>query len=658
VIAHSTHLPQLRCVAAWLIGISLTCSAAVSHFSTSKLLADDVSDDHANVSDEQATDYQPPSSDAGYGDEYGSYDSEFGSYGPSRRTGYRPTYTHDGNYRQPVAISFVDSTAALLTTKLSGEVLELEWSPTDFQQCQIRRVHSDPSCSWGDVIVLSNNLVAIAESRAEQVVFFQRKDGGWKPVVHFATPGRAHSLAWDSERRQLIATGQWSQQLFRWECSGLELASKASWHELPAVNLGMCGGELLLLPKHNLLMVTDAFGSNYRLLDRSTGQIVKREKVYGHNITGLASVHDESLVLFPHQLISETSQSVQNEITWGALMSNNLRWLQIDRLRDQSGHDIFRKGRFYPLGTNGDGCGDPSSLAVSTTGLLAVTLGGTNRVAIGKENEYYFRQIDVGYHPVSCQFSPDQQSLIVVNQFSDSLSIVRLSDDEVFHLSLGKLRPPTSAERGEQAFFNSKLSHDGWMSCHSCHSQGHTSGQLNDNFTDHSYGTPKRILSLLGQAETAPYSWNGNISDLESQIAHSIHSTMAGDREVSVKTVADIANYIRSLPAPPGLRQARKSLTANHQAGGELFRSLGCMDCHRDRWLTSPQTYDVGLQDEAHEKMFNPPSLIGVSQRQDVLLHDGRAHSLRDLLENHVHELPHALSSDQIDLLVEYLESL
>ncbi len=621
-----------------------------------KLADDKVAEN--NVPNDQVSEYRSPVSEAGYSDEHGAYDSEFGSYGPSRRTGYRPTYIRDGNYRQPVAIAFVDATAALVTTKLSGEVLELQWSPTDFKKCQTRQVFSDPACSWGDVIVLSDRLVAIAESRAEQVVLFQSKEGGWQPVVRFAAPGRAHSLAWDAEHRQLIASGQWSQQLYRWEWCGQEPASKASWHELPAVDLGMCGGEILLLPKHDLLMVTDAFGSNYRLLDRETGQIVKREKVYGHNITGLASVHDETMVLFPHQLISETSQSVQNEITWGALLSNNLRWLRIDRLRDQSGHDIFRKGRFYPLGTNGDGCGDPSSLAVSDTGLLAVTLGGTNRVAIGQESEYYFRQVDVGYHPVSCQFSPDQQSLIVVNQFSDSLSIVRLSDDEVYHLSLGKLRPPTSAERGEQAFFNSKLSHDGWMSCHSCHSQGHTSGQLNDNFTDHSYGTPKRVLSLLGQAETAPYSWNGNIGDLESQITHSIHSTMAGDRDVSVNTVADIANYIRSLPAPPGLRQARKSIPTSHQAGSELFRSLGCTDCHRDRWLTSPQTYDVGLQDEAHEKMFNPPSLIGVSQRQDVLLHDGRARSLRDLLENHVHELPHALSTKQVDLLVEYLESL
>lgn len=591
-------------------------------------------------------------------DEYGEYGSEYGSYGPSRRTGHRPVYVHDGAYRQPVDIVFIDPTAALVTTKLSGELFELQWSPTDFKQSQLRTVHSDPKCSWGNAIVLTEQMVAITESHAEQVVLFQRIGGDWKPVVRFETPGRAHSLAWDAERRQLIASGQWSQQLFRWESTGNELADKSSWRELPDVELGMCGGELLLLPKHNLLMVTDAFGSNYRLLDRVTGQIVKREKVYGHNITGLASVHDESMVLFPHQLISETSQSVQNEITWGALLSNNLRWLRIERLRDQSGHDIFRKGRFYPLGTNGDGCGDPSSLAVSTTGLLAITLGGTNRVAIGKEDEYYFRQVDVGFHPVSCQFSPDQQALLVVNQFSDSLSIVRLSDDEVHHLSLGKLRPPTSVERGEQAFFNSKLSHDGWMSCHSCHSQGHTSGQLNDNFTDYSYGTPKRILSLMGQSATAPYSWNGNQADLESQVAHSIHSTMAGDREVSPNTVADIASYIRSLPAPPSLHQARKVISTNLAAGGELFRSLGCTDCHRDQWLTSPQTYDVGLEDEAKQKLFNPPSLIGVSQRQDVLLHDGRASSLRVLIEKHAHQLPRPLKAEQVDLLVEYLESL
>lgn len=42
----------------------------------------------------------------------------------------------------------------------------------------------------------------------------------------------------------------------------------------------------------------------------------------------------------------------------------------------------------------------------------------------------------------------------------------------------------------------------------------HTEGNSMTTLLDHSYGTPKRILSLLGQAETAPYSWNGNQGDL------------------------------------------------------------------------------------------------------------------------------------------------
>ncbi len=658
MVANSPLLQQLKCVIMLALGTVPICTTAISLSPADEPQLKSTSEFYA---------------------------SEYGSYGPSRQTGHRPSYAIDGEYRQPVDIVFVDAHSALVTTKLSGELYELQWSPTNFKQSFLSRVYRDPACSWGTAIVLAPNLVAVTECHAEQVVLFERTDLGWHPVARFETPGQAHSLAWDADRRLLIASGQWSQQLYRWQCDDQELNPQSSWLELPPVDLHMCGGELLRLPKHNLLLVTDAFGRNYRLLDSDTGDIVKSERVYGHNITGLASVHDETMVLFPHQLLSETAQSVQNEITWGGLLSNNLRWLRIDRMRDHSGHDIFRTGRFYPLGTNGDGCGDPSSLAVSSTGLLAITLGGTNRVAIGTEDDYYFRQFDVGYHPTSCQFSPDERALIVVNQFSDSLSIVGLSDDQVHHLSLGELRPPTQVERGEQAFFNSRLSHDGWMSCHSCHSQGHTSGQLNDNFTDHSYGTPKRILSLLGQAETAPYSWSGAITDLESQIAHSIHSTMAGDRPASNSTIADIAAYIRSLPAPPSRTAARTRKSergahpmtgdavdsdasapnqgevvrsAGHDAGGELFRSLGCADCHGGRWLTTPETYDVGLVDEATQRLFNPPSLIGVSQREDVLLHDGRAGSLRDLLEHHAHQLPHALSAVEIDTLVEYLERL
>lgn len=608
-------------------------------------------------------------------DEYQGRPNEYGVYGRVGSAAY-PRYTTAGQYRQPVDIKFVDDSTALITTKLSGEIWELKWSADNYVQSSLRSVYQATDCSWGTVIALEPNVVAVTESQSEQVVLFLKSAAGWEKTIAFDTPGGAHSLLWDPLHRRLLASGQWSQQLFRWQAVAADLSDQDSWQRLSVVDLQMCGGEMLLLPKQNMLLITDAFGSNYRLLDRDSGNVIKRERVYGHNISGLAATHQGTMVLFPHQLLSETAPSVQGEITWGGVLSNNLRWLQVDRLREQSGHDIIRQGRFYPLGTNGDGCGDPSSLAVSSSGLLAITLGGTNRVALVTEDEYYFRQVDVGLRPVACAFSPDEQAVIVVNQFSDSLSVVRLSDDQVQHISLGAIRHPTQIERGEQAFFDSSLSHDGWMSCHSCHSHGHTSGQLNDNLTDKSFGSPKRILSLLGQAETAPYSWNGHLKDLESQVAHSINSTMAGDREADAATVADLAAYVRSLPAPPSLTEARRlkadrSLndmphTSPTAQPSQLFRELGCVDCHSGRWMTSSGTYAVGLADGsidesidgAEEGFFNPPSLIGVSQRQDVLLHDGRAGSLRNFLEQHSHQLTHELTQAEVDELVAYLQGL
>jgi cytochrome c peroxidase len=172
-------------------------------------------------------------------------------------------------------------------------------------------------------------------------------------------------------------------------------------------------------------------------------------------------------------------------------------------------------------------------------------------------------------------------------------------------------------------------------------------------------------LSLLGQAETGPYSWNGHLSDLKTQIAHSIRSTMASDHQVASQMVDDIAAYVTALPAPPSLSQARRAHSTSEQqhtllveSGSRLFAELSCADCHSGDWFTSPETYDVGLSDEAQQRRFNPPSLVAVSQRQHVLLHDGRASSLHDLLQNHPHQLKRDLTEPEIDQLVAYLEGL
>ena len=84
-------------------------------------------------------------------------------------------------------------------------------------------------------------------------------------------------------------------------------------------------------------------------------------------------------------------------------------------------------------------------------------------------------------------------------------------------------RPGTStrslpADRGELLFFDAHLSRDGWLSCHSCHTDGHSNGLLADTLGDGTYGTPKRTLTLRGTVLTDPWAWNGSMQYLQDQI--------------------------------------------------------------------------------------------------------------------------------------------
>src|SRR5436190_15568847 len=108
-------------------------------------------------------------------------------------------------------------------------------------------------------------------------------------------------------------------------------------------------------------------------------------------------------------------------------------------------------------------------------------------------------------------------------------------------------------------FFDARLSFEAWYSCHSCHTDGHTSGRLNDNFSDGSFGTPKRVLSLLGVKDTGPWAWNGKMGDLETQVRTSLKSTMQGP-EPSAAQVRDLTAYLRTLAPPPSLRRARGTI--------------------------------------------------------------------------------------------------
>jgi cytochrome c peroxidase len=183
---------------------------------------------------------------------------------------------------------------------------------------------------------------------------------------------------------------------------------------------------------------------------------------------------------------------------------------------------------------------------------------------------------------------------------------------------------------------------------------------LNDNLSDGTLGTPKRIPSLLGQSETAPYGWTGRFGSLQQQSLHSLQSTMATDYSVSRQILDALAAYLGSLPPPPSVLTARGEdvRDANWHSGQAIFQELSCAQCHAGHLYTSPDVYDVGLVDEREHRLFNPPSLLGVSQRQGALFHDGRANSLHDVFTRIGHQVPERFTQAQVDALVAFLESL
>jgi mono/diheme cytochrome c family protein len=455
------------------------------------------------------------------------------------------------------------------------------------------------------------------------------------------------------EESTCYVTSLWSHRLTQ-----LSLGENGLLEKTRELDLPFAPRCLVMVPNEETLIVADSFTGRLAIVSRQPFQLEGIRTFPGHNLRGLASSTDGQRLVIAHQMLNDLAQTVRNDVHWGLLMSNDLRWLRYQQLlHDES--DLYKGGQMRPLGGAGNAAADPSGVAVAPNGTVVVALGGVDEVALGRETDFSFYRIPVGKRPTAIAIRSDSERAYVANRFDDTISVVDLPQREtVSHISLGKRRPLTLVERGEQLFFSGRLSHDSWMSCHSCHTDGHTNGGLNDNFSDGSFGASKRVLSLLGLAGTAPFAWNGEVEELDTQIRNSINQTMQSDKILNDTNMASLAAYLESLPPPPSLDRLRGTLDEEGVARGEtLFLIQGCVECHAPPLYTTPGSYDVGLEDSQGNRHFNPPSLRGVSQRGPYF-HDNRAPTLESVFREHGHPLTSELSDAELSDLVAFLRSL
>jgi DNA-binding beta-propeller fold protein YncE len=508
------------------------------------------------------------------------------------------------------------------------------------------------------VRVPGSTIVLVTDEQAHQLVMLDAES--LQVLARIAVSPYPVTVIPDKSGRWCYVASLWSRQL-----SVIELNQKkpAKSRVIQVVDMPFAPRTQLLVREDQRLIVADSFAGRLAVLTTElpaagTVAVDGIRTFPGHNIRGLGVSANGRMLLVSHQMLNELAHTVRNDVHWGLLMSNDLRWLKLDNVLT-GGTDLYAGAHMHPLGEAGSATGDPASLVVAANGRVVVALAGVGEIAIGEEDDFSLRRTRVGRRPTAIWLNEKQDQVVIANTFDDSISVVQLDQhEETARISLGPKGELTDAMRGELLFFDASISHDSWMSCHSCHTNGHTNGMLNDNFSDKSFGAPKRVLSLLGVKDTAPFAWNAEAADFATQVRNSIETTMQSDLPATDKQINYLIAYLRSLEPPPSVVELRGRMDKQLVARGkQLFSSRQCASCHAPPTFTTPRIYDVGITDKEGNHEFNPPSLRGVGQR-GPFLHDNSAGSLEDVFLLHRHPRDADWDEKSVKALVAYLKSL
>src|SRR5260370_20017529 len=88
--------------------------------------------------------------------------------------------------------------------------------------------------------------------------------------------------------------------------------------------------------------------------------------------------------------------------------------------------------------------------------------------------EHKMRRVPLGGRPMTVAFI-DSDSVLVANYLLDAVQIVDVMRGKVVRsIPLGDPKEPTLARRGEALFYDAQRSHNQWVSCSTCHAEGHT----------------------------------------------------------------------------------------------------------------------------------------------------------------------------------------
>jgi YVTN family beta-propeller protein len=258
----------------------------------------------------------------------------------------------------------------------------------------------------------------------------------------------------------------------------------------------------------------------------------------------------------------------------------------------------------------------------------------------------------IGNGPRNFAISGDKA--FITTYFSDILNVVNLDDGQIRFAALNESRVESQIDKGERIFHDATYCFQNWQSCNSCHpGNGRTDG-LNWDLLNDGVGNPKNTKSLLYSHVTPPSMISGIRAQAEMAVrAGFTHIQFA---EISEDHALCVDKYLKSLRPVPSPWLVNGELSEKAERGKMVFETLGCGDCHSGTYYTNMKMYRIG-DDVEFEKGWDTPALVEI-WRTAPYLFDGRAATMRDVYSVHKHGIGKQVSEEEIDDLVEYVNSL
>lgn len=240
------------------------------------------------------------------------------------------------------------------------------------------------------------------------------------------------------------------------------------------------------------------------------------------------------------------------------------------------------------------------------------------------------------------------------NYFTGEIVAVDMASRELQAYSSSRPNLVSTPEgRGNMYFHDATLCFQGWQSCASCHPNDARADGLNWDLLNDGMGNPKSTKSLLYSHQTPPCMVTGIRKNAETAVRSGVRYILFSEGDEEVCKAMDA--YLMSLSAEPSPFLVDGNLSDGARRGKVNFDRY-CASCHSGSYYTDGKLYDVGWAEGSEKgKKMDVPALTEV-WRTGPYLYDGRAATMRDMLD--IHGPEQKLSEKELDELAEYVLSL